>query len=447
LLDDVELVTEVIPVEEPKVRVLHEFVNRRPLFNKLKGVRVATGDVNNDGFAEIAVTQDCTLKLFDPIAKEFIWDWEISNVASLGTPGCLDGPDLETNLIGFVEFSGEPHAIINFEVDGGNKIIAVLVGLISKEIAYEAEERIVAILELPNGKPAIATFFGTETFTYTFKIIAENPGSASDEYIRNSKLLTYASQSNYSLEKKFQAEAGLQLAYDPDLYDPQNDTDIDSDGVMDILMLIQSPNEQPAGIVVRGGENMEVLWQFPFPEEHRANILKGFHGFVDADGNGEKEAIVGDNLAVTLDGTVHTIAENFVTIDVNDIDDDGFEDIIGINTVDSSIVIYGIKTSTSAEDNYKAEIHFKLFQNYPNPFNPSTTISYSVTQPGEVDLTIFNSLGQVIRRLVSETKSAGEYTIAWNGRNDAEQPVGSGPYFYQLKVGELVQTKQMLLLK
>src|SRR3990167_3692246 len=200
-------------------------------------------------------------------------------------------------------------------------------------------------------------------------------------------------------------------------------------------------------MIVRGGDNFDIVWDFTFPDEHKENILKGFHGFVDADGNGVKEAIFGNNLAITLDGTVHTIAENFVTLDVNDIDSDGFEDIIGINTVDSSVVVYGIKTSTSAADNYKAEIHFRLFQNYPNPFNPNTTISYSVYQAGDVDLTIFNSLGQVVRTLVSETKSAGEYTLTWNGRNDAGQVVSSGPYFYRLKIGESVQTRRMLLLK
>ena len=165
-------------------------------------------------------------------------------------------------------------------------------------------------------------------------------------------------------------------------------------------------------------------------------------------GDGEKEAILGENLAVTLDGTVHTIAENFVTLDVNDIDGDGYEDIIGLNTVDSTIVVYGRTSPTSvSEPELATKIHFQLFPNYPNPFNPSTTISYSVTAAGGVQLKIYNPLGQLVRTLFNGQKPAGEYSLNWDGRDDAGRFVSSGSYFYRLKLGEGVQTRRMLFLK
>jgi hypothetical protein len=85
---------------------------------------------------------------------------------------------------------------------------------------------------------------------------------------------------------------------------------------------------------------------------------------------------------------------------------------------------------------------FNLSQNYPNPFNPSTTIQYSLPELGKVKLTIFNTLGEEIKTLVNEEKSAGNYEVEFNSEN-----IPSGIYFYQLKAGDFIQTKKMILLK
>jgi len=90
---------------------------------------------------------------------------------------------------------------------------------------------------------------------------------------------------------------------------------------------------------------------------------------------------------------------------------------------------------------------YSLSANYPNPFNPETVISYSVKAPGLVDLTIFNILGQEVRKLVGETQQAGIYTTMWDGRNDSGELVSGGLYLYQLKVNDFVETKKMLLMK
>ncbi len=89
----------------------------------------------------------------------------------------------------------------------------------------------------------------------------------------------------------------------------------------------------------------------------------------------------------------------------------------------------------------------QLQQNYPNPFNPSTTINYSVARAGKVELTIYDLLGKKVRTLVAANNSAGEYAVLWDGRNDADRRVGSGSYYYKLRVGEHTSTKRMLLLK
>ncbi len=104
--------------------------------------------------------------------------------------------------------------------------------------------------------------------------------------------------------------------------------------------------------------------------------------------------------------------------------------------------------STTAVEEIATSIpsSFSLEQNYPNPFNPSTTIEYSVQKAGNVRVKIHNTLGQLIRNLVNESKPIGEYSISWDGKNDSGRKVTSGTYFYQLQVGDFISTKKMLLI-
>ncbi len=85
---------------------------------------------------------------------------------------------------------------------------------------------------------------------------------------------------------------------------------------------------------------------------------------------------------------------------------------------------------------------FKLTQNYPNPFNPTTNINYSLPQEVDVQLVVFNSLGQRVATLVNQKQEAGVYTISWDA-----SAASSGVYIYQLKAGSTVFTKKMLLIK
>jgi hypothetical protein len=85
---------------------------------------------------------------------------------------------------------------------------------------------------------------------------------------------------------------------------------------------------------------------------------------------------------------------------------------------------------------------YKLSQNYPNPFNPSTRISYTVGEPGFVQLKVFNVLGVEVATLVNEQKYSGKYTVDF----DASK-FSSGVYFYSLSVNNFNQTRKMILEK
>jgi uncharacterized delta-60 repeat protein len=89
---------------------------------------------------------------------------------------------------------------------------------------------------------------------------------------------------------------------------------------------------------------------------------------------------------------------------------------------------------------------FELSQNYPNPFNPSTKISWQSPVGSHQTLKVFDVLGNEIATLVDDYKSAGNYEVEFNPTSSARNLV-SGIYFYQLKAGEFIQTKKMILLR
>ena len=88
---------------------------------------------------------------------------------------------------------------------------------------------------------------------------------------------------------------------------------------------------------------------------------------------------------------------------------------------------------------------FILSQNYPNPCNPTTTIQYQISKSGVVSLKIYDVLGNEVATLVNEEKQPGSYEVEFQSRSS--QQLASGIYFYQLRAGEFVQTKKMVLTK
>lgn len=87
---------------------------------------------------------------------------------------------------------------------------------------------------------------------------------------------------------------------------------------------------------------------------------------------------------------------------------------------------------------------FRLDQNYPNPFNPSTSINYQIAKNSMVTIKIYNTLGNEVANLVNEYQTAGSYNIHFSA-SDFE--LSSGTYFYELRAGDFVSVKKMLLLK
>ena len=89
---------------------------------------------------------------------------------------------------------------------------------------------------------------------------------------------------------------------------------------------------------------------------------------------------------------------------------------------------------------------FQLYQNYPNPFNPSTKISWQASVAGHQTLKIYDIMGNEVATIIDEYREAGLYEVNFQSMTRKTQ-MASGIYFYQLKAGKYIETKQMVLLR
>ena len=114
----------------------------------------------------------------------------------------------------------------------------------------------------------------------------------------------------------------------------------------------------------------------------------------------------------------------------------------------AAYVYHGFSTVVGVDEQKpKTPTKFTLEQNYPNPFNPTTEIIYHLEVMIDVDLTIYNQLGQAIKELVHGRQPPGAYRVQWNGRDRNGQPLSSGVYLYRFQAGPFVQSRKMILLR
>jgi hypothetical protein len=129
-----------------------------------------------------------------------------------------------------------------------------------------------------------------------------------------------------------------------------------------------------------------------------------------------------------------------ITLTANDADNTTWGIPISLNIVSTVTSVKQVEPSTIPLD-------YVLGQNYPNPFNPTTLIAFDLPVKSQVELTVYNVLGQQVTTLVNEKLAAGSYEADWDGRSSGGTPVASGIYFYRLHTEQFTQTKKMILLK
>jgi hypothetical protein len=118
----------------------------------------------------------------------------------------------------------------------------------------------------------------------------------------------------------------------------------------------------------------------------------------------------------------------------------------------SNVVFVDPNVSTPPDTNYVFDnitqpLTFNLSPNFPNPFNPSTNIMFTIPEPSNVSVRIYNIRGQLVRNLRNEFMDRGAHTVVWNGDNDSGRAVGSGVYFIRVQDDQNSAIRRALLLK
>ena len=111
-------------------------------------------------------------------------------------------------------------------------------------------------------------------------------------------------------------------------------------------------------------------------------------------------------------------------------------------TLGNNRFILSIDPGTDSIFNSTLPEQFSLEQNYPNPFNPATNIKYKIAESSQIELSVYNVMGQKIATLVDEMKTPGLYEVTWNASKMA-----SGIYYYRLKAQGILFNRQMTLIK
>ena len=124
------------------------------------------------------------------------------------------------------------------------------------------------------------------------------------------------------------------------------------------------------------------------------------------------------------------------------------------DSISYDTVSFQIEAELSTHDQLFQQIgNFKLGNNFPNPFNTSTNIHFTLIVPSNITIIIYNILGQEMRTLLNEQRSAGVYTIAWDGTSNAGRLAPTGIYLYRLVAASVesdqrfTASRKMVLLK
>ena len=448
---------------------------------------LAAGDVDNDGDVEMVIGTTLSHLFIINRQGNIELDKALTSEAIYGTPSLKDidnNNDLE----------------IIFGTYGGNLYVMNHDGTVwpNFPVSLGTSERVIggcAVGDLSgNGQPEFA--FGTQAnhvyaVDVSGNILSGFPFST-DERIQGSPLLVdldgggglgtaiiaaaysgkvYAIDSNGS--QRWVYNTSGQLRGTPGL------CDIDGNGTVEVF--VGNNNGNIYGI------NYDGSALSGFPKLLGENI-ESAPVFADLDGNGTPELIVS-----TMSGYIHVYdfgqgswlagfpiqigPQSKSTPQIIDLDNDGdLEIVVGTS---NSLAALDFKIQGGTTEGYwnmfQGNLHrtgyyadiatgitpgtgnqivydFDLQQNYPNPFNPETNIDFSIPAKGQVELAVYNILGQQIKTLLSGSRASGKYSVTWDGTNNQGVGASSGIYFVRLNYLENsgkveVKTIKLLLTK
>ena len=244
--------------------------------------------------------------------------------------------------------------------------------------------------------------------------------------------------------------------------------DFNDDGYDDWITSDESYNDKGRVYLFLGGDNADENFDLVFDgEEIGENFGWSLSGGQDINGDGISDIVVGAKGSETsigktyiylggqeLDNTPDEIYEGELDADNygysvscgGDINNDGKSDIVVgayMYPENGAAYLYLSDLNSSVENpSLQVTETFHLSQNNPNPFNSSTNIKYTLNKSSKVTLKVYNSFGQEIKTLVDEFETSGLKSVVWDGQN-----ARPGIYYYRLQVGNLTQSKKMVLMK
>ncbi|MFQ5605143.1 MAG: FlgD immunoglobulin-like domain containing protein [bacterium] len=187
------------------------------------------------------------------------------------------------------------------------------------------------------------------------------------------------------------------------------------------------------------------LWRiedinFPFPQVLNLVDEQDLYGFDDS-------ANINDRAAIALDAAGNMILLENSNEHVFFLSPPGEGPTNSFTTTSPGTVSVEVPVSVEPSPESNTVGSYRLEANFPNPFNPTTTIRYELGSGGFTTLRVFNLKSELISELVNRHQPAGEYSVTWNGRDDAGQAVASGVYILVLNSGKFTKSVRMTLMK
>ena len=198
--------------------------------------------------------------------------------------------------------------------------------------------------------------------------------------------------------------------------------DLNGDGLLDVALVDVNLATGPALMVLLGQRDGTPVVEGRYPLPGKGDqVLAG-----DVDGDGDDDLVVLGVSAEAGEGLESGVANDGAFVFINQ----------------------RAPVTAVASETVTMPTAFALGANYPNPFNPATTIPLSVPADAEdVNLAIYNVLGQPVRQVWAGPLAAGEHRLGWDGRDGQGQPVAAGVYLYRLQVGEQTRVRKMVKLE